>query len=189
MPSLLVYSIVYLFLFAGCIYAKMQFRTRNVLPSRNVLLWVCVIIVSVFIGHRWMVGVDYPNYLEVIRYGTKSFELDRFEPIPKLLVLIIEWNKLPYCLWFIIMAFLQFAGLIMLVNKRLVFIFGWILLLYLTYFFEPSLNLIRQVTACIYALCAYNYISERKLIPFLIFSGIAVMFHTSAVIIIPFYWT
>lgn len=187
MPSVLVYSIVYISLLAGFNYARKQYNIRGIKPINNWFLWTCIIFVSVFVGCRWMVGVDYPNYLEVIQYGTRSYELDRFEPIPKLLVLVVEWFNLPFCVWFIAMAFLQLLGILIIVNRRYVFLMVWIILLFLTYFFEPSLNIIRQVTACIYALGACTYIYERKILPFLLMSCIAAMFHSSAFIIIPFY--
>lgn len=188
MPSFIVYAIVYTLLLVGAISAKKYSIYYNKPSYSNNTIWICIGLVSVFVGLRWMVGGDYPNYLEVIKSGQNSYELDRFELIPRYIVIFINNFGWHFSLWFIMMELFQYVGILLITRRKFSFLLPWIMLLFLTSFFWQSLNIIRQVTAAIYVVVAYTYISEKNLKKFLLYVAIAVLFHTSAIIAIPLFW-
>lgn len=66
--------------------------------------------------------------------------------------------------------------------------FSLALFLYFTKLYPFSLNVMRQSIAISIIFYAYKYIVNRDLKKFLIFVAIAALFHTSAIIVIPFYF-
>lgn len=58
------------------------------------------------------------------------------------------------------------------------------MLVYLTFFFNLSLNMARQSIALAFIVLAFSYLDDNKNIKFFIFSIIATLFHTTAVIVV-----
>src|SRR5690606_15245298 len=62
------------------------------------------------------------------------------------------------------------------------------MLIYMLFFYQSSLNLIRIMLAASISFYNIKNIEERKLVPFLLLSLVAISFHTTAIVVVPFYF-
>lgn len=164
-------------------------------------VWVAVAFLVVFIGLRYWVGADYPQYFKA--YHNYSRELsfsDIFDMvIDKSKRVDMEWlyvllGKSLYELGFSFYVFVFIIALIAIPIKYLAYTenavypaFALLLLLYPTILVSDG-GQMRQGVAMSLILFSFRYIKERKLIMFLFIMYIAMGFHTSAVVFIAAYW-
>ena len=153
------------------------------------VFFVCTAIASLIIGLRWNMGVDFENYYTVISTPIHAnIHIERFELIPRYLIVLIQYFDLPYCTWFITMAFFHFIFLYLAANNGLKFLLPWMLFFYFYSLFDLSLNITRQTAAITVILYAYTFINRKNLRAYLLLIAVAYCFHRTALICIPLYW-
>lgn len=189
MSSLFINLTLWLILLVSACSACSSYSKYKISYKKNALLWLGVFVTALIIGLRWERGGDYVNYYSVIiDTMTGNYALERYELIPRYLVVLTHVIHLPFYIWFVTMAFFQFMFIIMAAENGLQKILPWMFVLYFYSLFPLSLIIIRQLVALTVILYAYTFISQKKLLPFLLLIGIAFCFHRTSLLCIPLYW-
>lgn len=160
----------------------------SALNWRSVGIYVSIVSFSLIVGCRWDVGVDYMTYYELASGLFSQHQLDRIEPLARYSAYIVYSNGLPFYVWFILMAFLQYFFVIKSVDRDKGYLLFYAVLFYLCYMLAFSMNIVRQAVAFTILLNAYNYIYRGKFLHYAIWCGIAALFHKSALLMLPFYF-
>lgn len=185
MPAIFVYFILLNILLLAAFIVRKQKESL----ITNPLLWFAIIIVSLIVGLRWdPENEDFLNYFSLAAGDLPEFALDRIEIIPRYLVLILNYFKMPSFLWFFLMALVQLLFIVLTANNGKKQILPWMFLLYFYSLFSLSLIITRQLAALMVILYAYSYIEKRKFGSYLFFVALAYCFHRTALICIPLYW-
>ena len=186
MPSL----IIHFFLWTTVLIASLtSIKKKNYNLLKDVNIWIAIILASFVIGLRWENGGDFANYYSVISSSYQvNPQLERFEIIPRYLIVLIHYFDLPYSLWFVSMALFQFVFILLAANNGLKSLFPWMILLYFFNLFPLSLIIIRQIVALTVILYAYTFINKKKPIIYIGIIILAFCFHRTALICLPFYW-
>lgn len=137
-----------------------------------------------FLGLRYEVGTDYQNYERIFNYGDVFF----LEPGNQLLYYIAtqfhgDETKILFFLYSVLtysFLFLTFQ------NKK--FNYALTACLVIIYTLTFLTNGIRQALAISIFLFSYRYIEERKLLKYTVLIILAVLFHTSLIIVWPLYF-
>lgn len=187
---LLLYAVVLLFWKYPAISMERlsEYKEYGIILNRVFLYLVPVSIISLIIGLRYDVGVDYLAYKEI--YETRfigSFE-ESWENI-EFLYAIISYCcyklGMPYYILFIIMAFIPFYFYYKSFNRfRYLFPFATYCLIALGILFW-YFNIQRQATAFFILLYSVNFIAKRKFWTFILYCLIAAGFHISSLYFIP----
>ena len=143
---------------------------------------------SFIVGTRYMVGVDYPEYQNIIELGKSHYYYENMEYLNRVLVDLINSLNLKFYWWFIFMAFVQIFFILIAVKDNFKQAFPWIVLCFLMLYLEFYLNGVRQGAALSCFICAATFIKERKLYHYLIFIIVGSMFHKSILVWLPMYW-
>lgn len=96
-----------------------------------------------------------------------------------------------YQIYLIFVATLFFSPLMFLIynnTKRMEDIWLSVLIYFSLFYHFFSVTGIRQTVATSFCLIAYNYIQQRKIVPFFIIVFCGAMIHKTALIFLPFYW-
>lgn len=184
--------IVYMLLYICCLCPLKMSRTVRFGCSginwRSLGIYISIVSFSLIVGFRWDVGVDYMTYYELASgYFTQS-QLDRIEPFARYTAQIVYTNGLPFYMWFILMAFLQYFFVVKSVDRDKGYLLFYAVLFYLCYMLAFSMNIVRQAVAFSILLYAYNYIYRKKIFHYAIWCVIAALFHKSALVMLPFYF-
>ena len=132
-------------------------------------------------------GGDYTNYVQYFQKIRRGIDVD-VEPaylwINKLVIALggeFQWV-------YFIVCFIGYA-LLMVCIKKYSDDYAMSLFLYFAfaYFFRFGMNLIRQFIAIMLIFLAYQYIEKRNIIKFTCLVVLAVLFHTSSIVVWPFY--
>lgn len=153
-------------------------------PSFYCLLFVFAFIV----GTRYMVGIDYPQYMEIVQWGAQHYYYEHIEFIPRKLVDLVNALNLEFYWWFILMAFLQIFFIARSARGPLVRVFPWMIFTFLILYLSLYMNVVRQGAALSCFLCAVTYAQERKLWPYLLFFLVGFLCHSSIIVWLPTYW-
>lgn len=141
---------------------------------------------------RYQVGTDYNNYLDYyIVYSVLDFK-DIISYANELLFILVI--KIAYVfqepqIMFAIIAFLTIYityRAILTQKEKLSITLAFALYVFLYYMY--SLNIIRQALAIAIILYSYKYILQRDFRKFLLMVIIATLFHTTALLFLPFYF-
>lgn len=160
------------------------------------LLIILILMISCVIGFRYFVGKDFENYVNAYTIISKQKSIAEAR----------KWYTIEesyYYLSFIsksLMGNFQFVFIFYGFFTTLFFMLGiwyfrrqisveWAMMYYLTTLFFGSFNTIRQYLAMAIVFFAFRYIIEKKWIHYFIAVGIAMFFHSSAIVaaIIYFY--
>lgn len=160
------------------------------------LLGILILLLSCVIGFRYYVGKDFGNYVNAYQVISKQGSIAQAR----------AWYTIEesyYYLSFIskaLMGSFQFIFIFYGFFTTLCFVLGiwyfrqqinvdWAMMYYVTTLFFGSFNTIRQYMAVAIIFFAFRYVIEKKWIRYFIAVGIAVLFHTSAIVgvIIYFY--
>lgn len=187
MPSLYL-NIFLWFLTIPVSFLLVNSNKQSLRYVRNAF-WAFLIVASLIIGLRWNMGVDYENYYTVISTPIeKNTYIDRFELIPRYLIVFIQYWNLPYSTWYIAMAFFHFLFLWLASNNGFKRLLPWVLFFFYYSLFDLSLNITRQTVALMVILYAYTFIYKKNLKAYLLLVGIAFCFHRTSLLSLPFYW-
>ena len=146
---------------------------------------------------RYMIGSDYDAYTEIYATSITSVdELFEFGHEPLFDILILTLNELGFSaqMLFVVMSgitiyFIYYGVRAHLSSERSILL---VLVLYTTFFtaggYWSCFNLIRQAAAMSILVYAARYIVNNSFLKFLCFILLAMGFHYSAIIFLPFYW-
>lgn len=195
-------AVYFCYLFLICAQVPF-FHKRNGLGKRQfhtqAYVFLCCLEIILLAGFRgYAVGADTVTYLDAFRYYSQLPVLDL---ITAPLVAPFDF-EIGY---FALTKFCAFWGM----NETL-FLFVIAIIIYipvfraiqryssapylsiLAYFafglFSYSLGIFRQMIAASILLCGWGYVRERKVIRYLIVVGVAMLFHTSAIIALGLYF-
>lgn len=177
--SLTVYFTIY-FIMIICSY-KLSSK-KNIWSS--VYVYIAILSFSLIVGLRWNVGMDYPAYYALIQGLTPEYELERIEFCPRIMMLFIQKHHLPFYLWFIVMASIQISCFYIAINKLCKRLLPWCCFILLFFFLEYFLNIVRQGTALMIALCALAFYLEKRWLLAFLFCLFSYSFHHSSAIIL-----
>lgn len=164
--------------------------SENVWITRT-FLFLSVFVVAFFAGIR-----DYKVGVDVLGYGLGTFQeasihqsyfdyslltMLRFEPGYLMLNflasrLVADFHIMLFLLMFLQMLFMEIG--LLYFRKEMPVFYGYIV--FLLFYFNTSLNTMRQMLALAIIFFAFRFVVERRLLPFLLWVAIASLFHISA---------
>lgn len=184
--------VVYIALFALAVILGVPLAGRKATKIKKIIylsvMFVLMYLVTVF---RYGIGNDYFSYIRLFNEVSSTpwnelFSLP-YEPLYSVLTKLISMITLnPEAMYAV------YAVLILVPVAYSIYRYSdnvWIsvtVYLCLTFFYT-SLSFIRQSIAASILLLAFGFIKQRKIIPVLIFAVVAVLFHYTALVFIPFY--
>ncbi len=183
----------YIFLFIVCfsiayishILYKKNNINRIVLNIIDFLPYFILIIIT---GFRYNVGTDYQGYSRLFKLVSFT-DYERIEITFKIFSKIALFFNFNQQFVFLIYATITYSFVYSAIryydkngNKR-----HYIILLVLVFFLFNAFNTVRQMAAVSIFFYATKYIVERRLIKYLIFVCIAILFHYSACFCVLFY--
>ncbi|GAL65299.1 EpsG family protein [Jejuia pallidilutea] len=180
--------LVYIFLFL-IVFCLLQIGTHKLFKSFN-LYKLVYIIIFLFSAFRFDVGYDFPLYYKLVTKQHKFIDaqLDRLEPLSKALI-ELSYDTGFFQLFFILTSFIIVFFTYKTIKKNSTDrIISTLIFLSFPIFFFNSLSIVRQYVAVSLMFFSYTYIKSRKLIPFLVITFFAFLFHKSAIVAIPLYW-
>lgn len=167
--------------------AHNSMKTGNNVWNQTSFYWLLAIF-SFIIGTRYMVGDDYPTYMEIVQFGKSHFYYDHIEFIPRKFIDLVNYMDLEFYWWFILMALSQIFFLARAIRGELVKVFPWVIFCFLVLYLSFFMNVVRQGAALSCFLCAVTYAQERRLWPYLIFFLLGFWCHSSIIVWLPVYW-
>jgi len=152
--------------------------------SKSIFLYLSILVFTVVVGLRYMVGNDYLSYLSYLTYG---YGVDRLEPFSKFTIEYVLAHRIWPYYWFVLCAAIQITFFLFgFRNMKKILPYG--VFFFLFYFLSFYTSGIRQANAISCIFFAFSFIKERKLIPYLLFVLFAFLNHRSAVLALPAYW-
>jgi len=151
-------------------------------------IFVPVLLVSLFLGLRYDVGVDYHTYEAAYYHPETSGAFSVFEPGYKLISIALGYLGVPYYVLCIIVVSISFIFSYFLFSNEPSIKRNWYWFFYFTssYLFF-CLNVQRQAVAmCIFQF-AFIYIHRKQFIRYLLLILLAACFHYSALVLIMLY--
>jgi hypothetical protein len=180
-------SIYYLFLF--CVILVSSGVTSKSKHISKFFYFLCAMLLTLISGLRLDVGTDYQNYLYLFNL-IENGQLSVSEP--GLVYLYKFSNYLGFGSYgvFFVFSFIVAVGFTKFLSdfcgrKGGVAIF---LFFTLSMFYFASFNLIRQYAAVSVILYGFKYILEKRFLVYLIYVGIAMLFHYSAIVMLSMYF-
>lgn len=186
-PPILIYCLI---LFVPVLMGRAENRAITIGASNQARIFgfLAVCFFALIVGLRWDVGIDYMSYYAFSSgdFGA-DYEIERLEFFPRTLAYLTNRTWLPFYVWFVVMAFLQFY----FIHKTLKSIYppliGWGVFFFIAIFFQEQMNIVRQGVAVCIIMYAYTFLINKKLLPYLLFVIIASLFHKSAIVCLPLF--
>lgn len=154
---------------------------------------VPILFISILLGLRYEVGVDYPIYRQIYEYGIsadieESLQHREIEWLYVIICSLLHKLGAPYYMMFVVMAIIPMTFYFQFIKRypRLIFIATYFLLATGVLFWY--MNIMRQGIAFFILLYACQYIAKRKFISYIILIVIATGFHTSSLLFLPAYF-
>ena len=172
---------IYFLLFALLlIFVVVELSVKRINPSAKILLVLVLIGIS---GFRYEIGNDYCNY--VLMFDNIGY-MFRIEPGFELLIRIVKGMGYSSQTMFLLSSLITIAPLAYTLNKFSPKYFCTALSAYvLTYIYFEGMNTVRQaisMTIMFYAFC--DYLTNNKIRNYFLLTIFAVMFHSSAVLVV-----
>ena len=168
--------------------SKVELETKKNIIVYYVLFFLSILPMALVAGLRYEVGTDY-NHTYVPKFMTALTKNDQYSEVPFLWLNMGLRHLTDDPVWlFLIMGFL-FAFFMNLSIKKLSD--HWALssiLLVLSIIFFVSLNNSRQMVALAIAIYGFTFALEKKVVQSLISLAFAMCFHSSMVLLLPFYF-
>ena len=182
----MIYYFIIFLLFVFALIAQLPLKKDH----QNIFKYVIILLISIVGSLRYKVGYDWFSY-ETLYDGFYSIT-DVFESREeKFFTLFLYISKLVInnFSFFVFVLFLVTFFLKLLVIEKLSSDIFFSLFIYIaTVFLIYDLNGIRQGMAMSLTFISTIFVYKRQLFYFLFAVGIAALFHTSAIIFLPFYW-
>ena len=151
----------------------------------NFGLAIITLILIVFAGCRYEVGVDYPIYYQFANEAIIGRIL-RFEPFNQLIFYLSIFLDSPFIcflIYAIIIYIFIYKGCVENSQRPYLSIF-----LYICLFYLESLGYLRQAAAISVGFYAFKYVRLKLFKKYCLWVGIAMMFHLSAIILLSIYF-
>lgn len=147
-----------------------------------------ILIFSVIIGCRYMVGVDYAGYLSIYESAPDSYQVEGLEFFFRHLINFLAGSQLHFSYFFVISAFLQIFFFYKSFSEDIKCLLPWAIMTFLMTEIGPLENGIRHFVALMIFFYSLRYIKEKRLFYYLCTIIFAGLFHASALLCIPLYW-
>lgn len=142
---------------------------------------LAMILLVLFIGLRYNVGVDYENYQRIYENIYETL----IEPLFWLINVSVDWLSLG--VWGVMLL----CAAIMIYFLHLTFLrtpfYVFSLFLFLMQGYDTSVNVVRQAVAMAIFIYSLRYIVERSFFRYLLLILLAASFHISALFLVPLY--
>ena len=183
--------IVYILLVGG-----MTFLAREKLVISNgcrqthysLSVFLSILIFSIVIGCRYMVGVDYAGYLSIYESAPNSYQVEGLEFFFRYVINFLAGHQWHYSWFFIISAFLQIYFFYKSFDDDIKYLLPWAVATFLMTEIGSLENGIRHFVALMIFFYSLRYIKAKRLFYYLGTIAFASLFHTSALLCIPLYW-
>lgn len=180
---LLIISSVYFASLAAKTVSKSKKKIWTTMP-----FYILLILFSYIVGTRYMVGMDYEQYLSIVELGENHYYYESMETLCRFFIDIVNDFNLKFYWWFILMSFVQIFFIAIAVKDNLKKAFPWIILCFFMLYISFYMNAIRQGAALSCFIYAVSFIKDRKLYYYLAFIFIGSLFHRSIIFWLPTYW-
>jgi hypothetical protein len=182
---------IYIFtLIVLLIFSFLELRTNlNAIQHKSMSLFVyCLFVFQV--GLRWQTGTDWDNYIihfeEINNISDVYYTITGFDQGYSFLLLIVKslWNN--YTVFLLIHAILYYVLIFSAFKKLTPYLFISLLVFYATTMGVMGSN--RQLLALGICLYALRYVIDKNAIKFFLLTGLAFLFHSTALIFIIYYF-
>ncbi len=192
-----MYYIIYIFIFLLLPYAFLNKRTicvchvngQNVVSYKWIGILSFAFILTVFLrGITYDTGADWIAYYEYLHGLSNGYETvwgEHTEFMYRMLCKLLVALKLPVFVFFCICMALNYYSVIKF-SKLFYYCVPFALLMWYPFMFSMSCNIYRQFIAMAFFLISCFYLLNKKIYLFLLYICVAVLFHTSVIVIIPF---
>ncbi|QOQ78664.1 EpsG family protein [Aerococcus urinaeequi] len=153
-----------------------------------VMLIISLFLPSYFAGIRFGIGTDYFNYVSIFEKLTSNMHTDTEFGYAFLNTFVGNLGGNEHTLFFIVSFITHLFIFLFLYHYRKHLNVGLGFFIYLLLYYNFSFNAIRQSLSMAIILYSYTFLEEKNLYKFLITSLLAISFHNSAIVIIPFYF-
>lgn len=152
---------------------------------RDLWLWLTIIVYSIVIGCRYDVGIDYKAYKFWFEYDMNDIEMTMETDWLKS---FLKFLGLGYPSFFITMAAVQIGFFLSSFKTRPQIIVWGIFFFFTTLQFFISMNVVRQVASWCIFLYSIQYIQNKRFIQYILCIFGAMLFHKSAIVLLPLYF-
>ena len=175
-----------LFFAAGAIFVAEHVRMPKMM-RQSTYMFVGMMLIFIA-GFRHYVGTDYAQYVRnYSMYLSRSLSWST-QPALSVVAIVSKWIKNDYATWFFLMSLITVLPVLWTINKHSVAI-GMSLIMYvLLGCWHFSFNIVKQSAAASFLFLGYGALKERKLLQWMIFCGIASMFHVTAILMVFVYF-
>lgn len=159
---------------------------------RNLILFCSLLMITLFFGLRFNVGVDYMSYYNncfnnaYLKPQKGTGEI--FEPGFQLFYRIIDYFNFPPWAFFILTGFILNSFLYEAIKENSENYFFSIFVYFANGIFFNTLNALRQFIAVMIVFWGYRYCVRRNFIKWAVTIFIAATIHKSAIMIVPIYF-
>ena len=188
--TVIVYTLLILFMILCLSQGRGLFFTNSFAVAgdsyklKSVGFCSAMLAFAIVFGIRFDVGVDHLQYVDDYLFGK---EYNNFELLYTILNNACALLKLPYPVLFTIISLIQVAFFFASFRKEFYLFPYLVIFLFFNDLTGNWNNIIRASLAfCIWCY-SLNYIAEKNLVKYLIFSVLAIGFHTSAIILVVSY--
>lgn len=175
-----VLALIAILLFFSYILKENKIKCNLYYLSAFILIFVS--------GFRYMVGTDYNQYMKNYPLYVDKEITFLSQPAITIAAKISHLIRDDYSTWFFIMSFITIFPCIYKIiklnkNTELCILFYIILCCWHT-----SFNLVKQSAAAAILFCGFSFLRDRKLVGWIVTCLFAMLFHISAVLMIPVYF-
>lgn len=103
-----------------------SFQANASVPIIKLDIWLSIMLFSIIIGCRYMVGVDYKGYLEDYRSGIDGYAIRNYELAFKCIVTFLLKIDAHYIYFFIISAFVQIYFFYKSFDRKIYYLLPWL---------------------------------------------------------------
>ena len=149
---------------------------------------IFILLLLIFVAGLRNVGTDYMMY-KYIYFNPTVSSADKVELGFKLLINIVYYffNE-KYYIFFLICSAISIIPIFMTFKKNCTY-FGFALLVFISLgFYTLSFNIVRQFIALSIFIYALKYIRDKKLIKYIISIMVAILFHTTSLVVLIAYF-
>lgn len=171
---------------------ELSIYPENIIIDRFFYFGVPILTISILIGFRYNVGVDYPIYKEIYESLTSinlnwSLKNSGVEPLFTVLCVLLHKLNIPYYGMFFVMTVLPLCFFYSFLNRNKFLTVPAIIFVYMSGVFFWYMNIMRHGISFFILLYSLKYIINRSFFKYLLCVIIASGFHITSLLYIPLY--
>ena len=167
---------------------RLSLCEQRKLPVYHLTILLPILIFTTVIGCRYMVGVDYYEYLEILEESRDGFKAHQLEFFFKYLIFFISDHQFHFAWFFIVSAFVQIFFFYRAFDKTIFMLLPFAVATFLMTELGALENGIRQIAALMIFFYALTFIKKKEFVKYLLMILLGALFHKSILICIPLYW-